>query len=71
MFINWEKSTKKKYFKILNKQIILQGQRSTMRFVSIKKNYALFFFPIDQGVTELQVGNQLSDNHLFIRLTFC
>lgn len=44
MFINWEKSTKKKYFKIWNKQIILQEQRSTMRFVSIKKNYALFFF---------------------------
>ena len=52
MFINWEKSTKKKYFKIWNKQIILQEQRNTMQFVSIKKNYALLF-PKDQGVAEL------------------
>ena len=61
---------KKKYFKIWNKQIILQDQRSTMLFVSIKRSYALFS-PRDQGVTELHVGNQLSDIHLFISLTFC
>ena len=41
-----------------------------MRIVSIKKRYPLFL-PRDQGVMELLVRNQLSDNRLFISMTIC